>query len=163
MRSAIFPGWLLFFAALLGPCCVLAAAPAAPPPPAGPPISLELNKLAPLEGGTGCRVYLVLANPGKEPVPELQLDLVLFGTDGIIAERVAVEVGPLLADKTDVRLFDLAGTKCGSIGHILLNDVLSCQVGGTAPAAGGDAAADQREACLERIAVSSLAAVPLTK
>ncbi len=163
MRSAFFPGLSFFFAALVGPGCVLAAAPAAPPPPAGPPISLELNKLAPLDGATGCRAYFVIANPGGEAVPELQLDLVLFGTDGIIARRVAVEVGPLPADKTVVRLFDLAGTKCDAIGHVLLNDVLSCQVGNAAPAAGGGAGDDQRQACLERIAVSSRTAVPLTK
>jgi hypothetical protein len=173
MRSALFPaGWALFVgllgAALLGPANgparAAAAADQAPPEqapataPAQTPISLELNKLAPLtEGTTGCRAYFVVANPGAEPVPELQLDLILFGTDGIISRRLAVEVGPLPAEKTVVRLFDLSGTPCDSIGHILLNDVLSCQVGTAA------SSSDPRAACLTRIAVSSRAKAPLTR
>ncbi len=160
MRLAIFPGWLLrpalLWAVLLGPCCGLAATPSTP-------LSLELNKLAPLEGGTGCRAYFVIANPGTDTISELQLDLVLFGTDGIITGRVAVEVGPLPADKTVVRLFDLTGTKCDSIGHVLLNDVLSCRVESAPPAAPPAAGDTERAACLDRIKVSSLTSVPLTK
>ncbi len=137
--------------------------------PAGPPISLELNKLTPLDQGPGCRAYFVVGNPGSEPIPELQLDLILFGTDGIISRRLAVELGPLAAQKTEVRLFDLTGTPCDSIGHILLNDVLSCQVGTTSPGAppgapqGGGAGNDPRAACLARIAVSSRTKAQLTR
>jgi hypothetical protein len=148
-----------------------AAPPAAAPAmaSAGTPISLELNKLTPLDQGPGCRAYFVVGNPGSEPIPELQLDLILFGTDGIISRRLAVELGPLAARKTEVRLFDLTGTPCDSIGHILLNDVLSCQVG-TAPSGappgtpqGGGTGNDSRAACLARITVSSRAKAPLTR
>lgn len=167
-RSAFVPLRWFLFVLLVGPCGALAAAAPAPgqisgqtsgPASQPAPISLELNKLAPVADGNGCRIYFVIANPGKQAVTELQLDLVLFGTDGIISRRVAVEVGPLPADKTVVRLFDLAATKCGSIGHVLLNDVLSCRVEGAAE----ESANDQRAACLKRIAVSSRAAAPLTK
>jgi len=155
MGSAFSPGRRLAVAGLLavfllGPCLAAAAARATP-------ISLELNKLQPLAQGTGCRAYFVIANPGSQAIPELDLDLVLFGTDGVIARRVAIEFGPLPAEKTVVRLFDLAGTPCDSIGQILLNDVISCRTGVTAPDA------DQRASCLARIALSSLAKVKLTR
>ncbi|HUC19153.1 MAG TPA: Tat pathway signal protein [Acetobacteraceae bacterium] len=160
-----------------GPAPAAQASPGQTPPsgqapstaPAGTPISLELNKLTPLEQGPGCRAYFVVGNPGPEPIPELQLDLILFGTDGIISRRLAVELGPLPAQKTEVRLFDLTDTPCDSIGHILLNDVLSCQVGATPPGTppgapqGGGTGSDTRAACLARIAVSSRAKAQLTR
>jgi hypothetical protein len=159
MRSAFSPaGWLavggVLCLGLLGPCSGAAAAASAPDET---PISLELNKLAPIAEGAGCRAYFVISNPGAQAMSDLDLDLVLFNTEGIIARRMAVQFGPVPAQKTVVRLFDLAGTPCDSIGHILLNDVLSCQAGATAP--GGDS----RAACLARITVSSLAKAKLTR
>lgn len=125
-----------------------------------PPITLQLNKLAPLPGAdAGCRAYFVVANPGSEAISTLDLDLVMFGTDGIISGRVTLGIGPLPAGKTVVRLFDLAGTPCDSIGHILLNGVLACRWGNEAASDAGQEAGS----CLERLAVSSLAKVPLTK
>jgi len=145
-----------------GPLCTLLLCPgplwaAAAPAPEQAPITLQLNKLAPFAEGTGCVAYFVVSNPGAQVISDLDLDLVLFNTEGIIARRMSVQFGPLPAEKTEVRLFDLAGTPCNSIGHILLNDVLSCEVG-TAAEAG-----DPRAACLARIAVSSLAKAKLTR
>lgn len=72
----------------------------------------------------------------------------LFGRDGVVARRLAVDVGPLPAGRTVVRLFDLAGQPCGGVGQVLLNDVLAC--GG-----GADAAAAARAACADRAALAS--------
>lgn len=130
---------------------------AAAPAPEPAPITLQLNKLAPFAEGTGCVAYFVVSNPGAQAISDLDLDLVLFDTDGIIARRMAAQLGPLPAGKTAVRLFDLAGTPCDSIGHILVNDVLSCQAGT------GAEGSDPRAACLARIAVSSLAKAKLTR
>lgn len=152
MHSAFSSALCRVAAGLL--CAFLLCAAAAPAPA---PITLQLNKLAPFAEGTGCVAYFVVSNPGAQPISDLDLDLVLFNMNGVIARRVAAQLGPLPARKTAVRLFDLAGTPCDSIGHILLNDVLSCQAG-TAPE-GGDA----RAACLARIAVSSLAKAQLTR
>ncbi len=143
---------------------VLAAGPgllrAAPAPAAAAPIPLQLNKLAPLPGpAAGCRAYFVVSNPGSEAISTLDLDLILFGTDGIISGRVTLGIGPLPAGKTVVRLFDLAGTPCDSIGHILLNGVLACRAGNEAASDAGQEAGS----CLDRMIVSSLAKVPLTK
>ncbi len=138
---------------------VTAVAPAAW---AAPPLLLELNKLEALSqagsaGAGGCRAYLVAQNPDPEPLEQLRLDLVLFGMDGVIARRIALELGPLAAGKTVVRLFDLQGLPCEGIGRMLVNDVVACRTGGPAPA-------DQdRTGCLDRLTVSSRAAAPLVK
>jgi hypothetical protein len=120
----------------------LAANAAASAQPA-PMMRIELNRLE--AQPQGCRVWLVLGNPGTEPVDPLRLDLVLFGRDGVVARRVAVEAGPLPAEKTTVRLFDLAGLPCDAIGMVLLNDLLSCN--GTEVAA--------RTACLSRLTAAT--------
>jgi hypothetical protein len=107
------------------------------------PLRIELNRLEPREGGA-CRVWLVLNNAGAEPLDPLRLDLVLFGRDGVVARRVAVDVGPLPAGRTHARIFDLAGQGCDGVGSVLMNDVLAC---GADPAGRG--------ACAERAALAS--------
>ncbi len=131
---------------LAAPAWLLAAALAASPLPARaepPPMKLELNRLEARESGT-CRVWFVATNPAAAIDP-LRLDLVLFGRDGVILRRVAVDIGPLPASRTAVRLFDLPGQACEGIGQMLLNDVLAC--GGTEPA--------ERAACAGRLALAS--------
>jgi hypothetical protein len=127
-----------------------------------PPITLELNKLEALpaaqSAGAGCRVYMVASNQDGPAIDALRLDLVIFNTDGVIARRVAVDLGPLPPKKTSVRLFDLAGQNCDEIGRMLVNDVMLCQMQGS------EGTADQqRAACLGRVVTSSRAKAPLTK
>jgi hypothetical protein len=127
-------------------CLLPALLPFALPALAEPaaPLAIELNRLEPREGGA-CRVWLVLNNAGAEPLDPLRLDLVLFGRDGVVARRVAVDVGPLPAGRTQARIFDLTGQGCEGVGSILLNDVLAC----------GAAAPSARAACAERAALAS--------
>jgi hypothetical protein len=108
------------------------------------PLRLELNRLEAREGGV-CRVWLVLSNGGGEALDPVRLDLVLFGRDGIIARRLAVDVGPLPPGRTQARIFDIAGQPCENVGSVLLNDMLACS--------GTDAGA--RNACIERTALAS--------
>jgi hypothetical protein len=116
------------------------------------PLRLELNRLEPRDNGA-CRVWLV-ANNAAEALDPLRLDLVLFGKDAVILRRLAVDVGPLPAARTAVRIFDVAGLRCDEIGQVLLNDVLAC--GGAEPA--------DRARCVDRIAPGSRAAdVAFTK
>ncbi len=141
------------------------------PAPAAP-IPVELNKLEPLPApaaasgaaaapGLGCRAYIVATNPTAEPVTQLRLDLILFGTDGVIARRVALDLAPLAPRKTAVRVFDLSGLSCDDIGRVLVNDVLACQPGQHEDA---PPPADQaRQACLDRLQLSSRARAELTK
>lgn len=103
----------------------LAASVAAPLPAlAAPGVSIELNRLEAKDGG--CRVSLVLANPGDKAMDSLKLDLVFFDKEGVISRRLAVEAGPVRASKTTVKLFDASETSCDGVSRVLLNDVTAC-------------------------------------
>ncbi|ANK82601.1 MAG: hypothetical protein TEF_18710 [Rhizobiales bacterium NRL2] len=90
-------------------------------------LGLELNKLEPRDGA--CRAYIVIENGTPTAFESLKLDLVMFDREGIVAERLALEVGPLPAGKTSLKVFDVAGLACGQVGRVLLNEVLACDDG----------------------------------
>lgn len=113
-------------------------------------VGVELNKTEDQTGG--CRLYFVLDNGVPSAFDVYKLDLVMFGTDGVIARRLAVEVGPLRPTKISVKLFDVSGLACTGIGTVLVNDVLSCKSG-----------ADERSNCIDQVTVASRAKIALTK
>lgn len=113
-------------------------------------LRLELNKLEASE--TGCRTYFVIANKDDRAYDAFQLDLIFFGSDGVIAKRIAVDAAPLRAAKTSVKLFDVGGLNCASIGSILINDVIACRSG-----------AENHTDCIGAIAPESRLSVPLMK
>lgn len=119
-------------------------------PDAVPGPTVELNRLE--DAGGGCRLTLVVANPGDQRFEQLKLDLVLFDADGVVARRLAVETGPVRAKKTVVRLFEAADLPCAGIGRLLLNDVVACS-GKDGPVPG----------CLDRLVTASRAAVPFER
>ncbi|MEZ5935164.1 MAG: Tat pathway signal sequence domain protein [Alphaproteobacteria bacterium] len=110
-------------------------------------VAVELNKLEAAAGG--CRPYLVIENGTEHVFSSLKLDLVMFDTDGIIVERVAVDAAPLPTGKTAVKIFDLKGLACDRIGRMLLNGLTGCSAGDAAP-----------EDCLSLISTRSQATVP---
>ncbi len=89
-----------------------------------PPVVVELNRLE--ERGADCRAYLLLDNRGKTAFEAFKLDLVVFDRGGVIARRLALEVGPLRAEKKGVKVFDLSGLACPEVSSILVNDVIEC-------------------------------------
>lgn len=107
------------------------------------PLRVELNRLEAREGA--CRVWMVLNNGGAEALDPLRLDLVIFGKDGVVSRRLAVDAGPLPAARTVVRLFDLTGQGCDTVGSVLLNDILVC----------GSQEANARNACVARLVLAS--------
>lgn len=107
----------------LAAAAVLAALVTSAPARAAP-VNVELNKLEPNNGA--CRAFMVTENGRDTALSSLKLDLVMFDDDGIVAKRLAVELGPLPAGKTRVKAFDIDGVSCQGISRILLNDVLSC-------------------------------------
>lgn len=109
---------------------------------------LELNRLE--QDGDICRVYLLVKNPEATEIQAFKLDLVFFDKDGIIRNRLYVELGPLASSKTAVRLFDIPGSICSELGSILVNDVVACN-----DAAGADLN------CLKRLELSSRATAKL--
>jgi hypothetical protein len=86
-------------------------------------LGIELNRLEQIDAA--CRVYLVFSNPRDTRLETLQLELVLFDTDGYVQRRITLDAAPIVEDKTSVKLFDLAETKCERVGRILVNDVLA--------------------------------------
>jgi hypothetical protein len=138
-RATLFAVALLSSAVLSGP--TLAA-------PEG--IQIELNRLE--DQGAGCRAYLVIANPGPVSYTGFKLDLVVFDRSGTISRRLALDLAPLRAEKTSVKVFDIADNGCATIGSVLLNDVLDCRdAGGVIPD------------CVQRVSTSSKLAVSLSK
>lgn len=113
-------------------------------------LTVELNKLE--ERGDACRAYLVTENGTGTAFSAFTLDLVVFDHDDVIARRLAVDVSPLSVGKTRIRLFDLQGMSCRSLGRIVINDVLTCR--------------DQsgpRDDCINFIEPRSRAGVPLVE
>ena len=110
--------------AILGATALAAAALTAAPVAAEENIAIELNRIEDSVGG--CLSHMVLNNGSGLAFTDLQLDLVMFDTDGIIIDQLAVNLGPLRADKIMVRVFEIPGVACTDIGVMLLNDVLSC-------------------------------------
>ncbi|MGH6736715.1 MAG: hypothetical protein ACRECX_11640 [Methyloceanibacter sp.] len=116
----------------------------------GGSIAIELNKLE--SQGQECRAYFVIDNKDSNTYEALKLDLVLFGPDGIISQRFAVDLAPLKANKRTVKLFDIAGTSCDQVGSFLVNDAMECRT-----------EAGEVADCLQDIALSSRTDNQLTK
>src|SRR5699024_11791129 len=68
-------------------------------------ITVELNKLQPEQDA--CRAYLVTQNLTDTQFDSLQLDIVMFDNDGIVAKRLVVEVAQLPPGKTSLKVFDI--------------------------------------------------------
>ena len=107
-------------------------------------ISIELNKLEPLEGS--CRAYFVVRPEGTTEYREFKMELLVFDTGGVIQKWLAIDAAPLRAGKTSVKLFDVSGLACDKIGSVLLNDITAC----------ADASGDL-PACVERVNPTSKA------
>lgn len=107
-------------------------------------VTLELNKLEPVNGN--CRAYMVFANPTETAFTAFKLDLLVFDVDGVIQKRLAVDAAPLRAAKTSVKLFDITGVTCDRIDRLLLNDFYDC----------GDASG-RLTGCLDRVVTSTRA------
>jgi|EndMetStandDraft_6_1072998.scaffolds.fasta_scaffold134049_2 hypothetical protein len=131
---------------------LIAAAALAPLPAFAADVSIDLNKLETQNGN--CRLTMVIVNGRAVAAQSLRADLVMFAPDGVVAKRLAVDLGPVPASKTIVKAFDVAGLACDGIGSILLNDVPACQFAG---------AADTPPACLDAVSVTSKASAKFFK
>jgi len=119
----------------------------APVETGGGAVEVELNKLEPVDGA--CRAYLVTQNLTDTRFDAFQLDVVMFDNDGIVARRLAVQIGPMTANKTSLKVFDIKNLACGDIGQLLLNDVLECR-----------ADTGVRDDCLSLVSVSQRGNTP---
>lgn len=136
------------WASFLSVSPVLSQTPAAQPDGS---VAIELNKVETKPDGA-CRAYLVVENGTAGSFRELKLDMVMFDTDGVVARRLAVQVAPLPAGKTSLKVFDIKGLPCEKLGRLLLNDVMTCAD-----------AAETRTNCLDAISTRSRGRVELIK
>lgn len=146
-----------------------------PPSPstfAADKLTLQLNKLMPMDkpdptidvvekpAGAGapqaevkgCRVYFVFANNSDTAYESFRVSLVTFLPDGLIGRNVAFEFGPIPAHKTKTPMFELKNIECSNVASLLLNDVLACKT-----------SAGPATDCLARVEVSSLSQVAIKK
>lgn len=72
-----------------------------------------------------CRLTFLVENKRDTGLESFKLDLAVFNREGIIHRRMATELGPVRAAKTNVRTFLLDGN-CDQIGSILVNDITAC-------------------------------------
>ena len=91
-------------------------------------IGIELNKFE--NQANACRAYMVFRNTTDQTFEAFKLDMVMFDQEGLINRRLALDVAPLRADKTSVKLFDIEGLPCDDINQILINDVIECAASG---------------------------------
>ncbi|KEZ78367.1 hypothetical protein [Salinisphaera hydrothermalis] len=115
-------------------------------------VDVELNKLTSVPNA--CRAYLVTQNLTDRAFDSFKLDVVMFDNNGIVAKRLAVQLGPMPAGKTSLKVFDIPGLACKQIGQLLLNDVLQCTVNT------GNGPPKERHDCLSLISVSQRGRVP---
>jgi hypothetical protein len=89
-------------------------------------LTVELNSTE--NSDRGCRLTFLIENKRNTAIDSIKLDLAVFDGDGIIHRRMAVELGPVRAEKTNVRTFLVEG-KCEQIGSVLVNDITACTPG----------------------------------
>ncbi len=113
MRAGVAAGLLLLL-----PICEVGAQ------PNPEPLAIELNKVE--AGEDVCRINFVVTNRTESRFDELRADLVLFDHDGVIADRLTFDLGPMRAKKTQVVSFPIKSVDCGKLGHVLLNEMAAC-------------------------------------
>jgi hypothetical protein len=106
---------------------------------AAEPLRVELNAAKPADDR--CRLTFVLDNRAKQAVESLKLDLAVFDSEGVVANRLVIEMGPVRAAKTVVRTFSVE-QECKQVGAILVNEIAACAPG-------------DPESCLDGLELSS--------
>jgi hypothetical protein len=88
-------------------------------------LTLELNKVE--EAAEGCQAFFLLNNQSGHVFDGFRLELILFDQDGVVSERLRVDMAPVRHDKRTVSTYIFPGMSCAEIGSILVNDVPVCE------------------------------------
>ncbi len=115
----------LFRHAALGLAAGLVLPGGAGPATAGDGLLLELNRVEETEGG--CQAFFLLNNRTGHVLDAFRLELILFDRDGIVADRLRVDMAPVREAKRTMSTYVLPGTPCAEIGSILVNDIPLCE------------------------------------
>ena len=98
---------------------------AAPAQQAGP-LSVELNKMEPAEGG-GCRAYFLFRNETGKSFEGFEMSLAILNGTGVIDRLLSIDAAPLPVSRTTLKLFEIPETSCANISEILLHELTSCK------------------------------------
>lgn len=86
---------------------------------------LDLNGATDTDDG-GCRLTYVATNRSDLAFDRTAFQVGLFDADGAVTRLLVLEFGALVAGKTKILQFELAGSPCASISRIIVNDVAAC-------------------------------------
>ena len=111
---------------------------------------VELNKVE--STNNACRAFLIFDNPSDITYPTYTLDVYVLDNKAVIARRLLVEAGPLRSNKTTIKIFDVPGANCASIGQFVLNSVIGCET-----------LRGKIDGCTEAITLSSRASIDLAQ
>lgn len=88
-------------------------------------VALELNDARTVR--SACIGSFVLKNGLGHTLDRFQLDLFVFGDDGVIKLRSNIDLAPLRANKTTVISFRILSAPCAEVSRILVNDIPLCR------------------------------------
>ena len=109
---------------------------------------LELNRME--QQAEACRFDWRVSNRSPSRIQDFAADFVFFDKDGVNIARMSIPFGTLAREKSVLRSFQLSPFDCALVGEVLFNEVAACT-------------AEPALDCVSAVAVSSRAAVPLTR
>jgi hypothetical protein len=92
---------------------------------------LDLNGAVDIAEG-GCRLTYVATNLSDQEFERTAFQVGVFDAEGAVTRLLVLEFGALVAGKTKILQFDLAGSPCAAISRIVVNDVAACTLVGGA-------------------------------
>jgi hypothetical protein len=98
-----------------------------------PALLLELNGAQPSD--KGCRLTFVVTNNLGAELSKAAFEIALFNDAGVVDRLTVLDFNELLAGKTKVARFDLAGVDCTRISRVLVNHATECTGTGIDPKA----------------------------
>ncbi|MDO5704517.1 MAG: hypothetical protein Q4G49_05500 [Paracoccus sp. (in: a-proteobacteria)] len=137
----------MIFSRLFALILFLAALPATAQEIVPDQLMLELNRALDTDTGS-CQLTVITTNRLSQGLTRAAWQIAIFDRDGIVQSLPVLDFGALVAGKTKVAVFELAGRPCAEIGQIVVNDVAECT------AEDGD---NLRDACLSGLATRSRA------
>jgi hypothetical protein len=109
-------------------------------------LQLELNAAQPTD--KGCRLVFVIKNELGASLTRAALEIAMFNEAGVVDRLSVLEFKDLVAGKTKVSRFELAGVQCSNISRLLVNGATACEGEGVQP-----------QACQTALALSSKAGI----
>ena len=88
-------------------------------------LDIELNKVEDADGG--CDGSFLVRNGLGHTLDRFSMELALFGTDGVLKNRIRVNMAPLPGDKTTVAKFTLSDGRCDGLSRVLINAFPNCR------------------------------------